>query len=147
MRLTALLFALAALSCAPARAQEEGQSAVPGVLRMGGFNLFSKVQAPMSFNASTPGDLPKDAVILPGRLKARSCQHGVSVPILSSSRITSISGAAGNGGYEKALAQLAKDHPEAKGLFDVISDVQVFSVLGIYKRVCVELSARAWKRP
>ncbi len=144
-RRAAAALLLAALACGAARAQEQGSRARPAPLIMGGLNLFSAVEGPMSFEAATPADVPKGAELLPGRLDARACQHGVSVPLTASFRATSVSAAAGNGGYKKALASLRAAHPEAKGFFDVISDIRTLIVLGIYKRTCVEVSARAWR--
>lgn len=136
-----LLLALLAL---PASAQEDGEAARPGPLRMGGFNLYSDVDSPMSLVTMTPKEVPAGAVLL-GEVEARSCQHGVAVPITASFQPTTISGAGGDGSYAKALAALKKKRPEIRGLYDVRADFHLLSILGFYRRLCVEVTARAFK--
>lgn len=138
------LLLLPALGGARARAQE-GSSARPGLVTVGGLLLFYDAQGPLSFVPMTPGDLPKGAAVLPGELFARSCQYGLSLPISASLRATSVSGAVGNGGYEKAMAALRVEHPEVRGLFDVKIDVRTTVVLGLWRRQCVELTGRAFR--
>lgn len=139
--MTLLLLALLAV---PAAAQEDGEVARPMPLRMGGFNLYSDVDTPMSFVAMTPKEIPADAVLL-GEVEAKSCQHGVAVPITASFQPMTLSGAGGDGGYDKALAALKKKRPEIRGFYDVKADFHLLSVLGFYRRLCVVLTARAFK--
>jgi len=139
--LAALLLLVAGATSA--RAQTEGAgSGRPGLLNMGGILLFANVNAPLSL--VTLAGKPKDAVDV-GEVFARGCQRGLAVPIAASLRATTISGAAGNGGYDKALTGLRLAHPELKGLYDVRVDEHVFSVLGFYRSLCVEITARGYR--
>lgn len=138
-----LLALLLAAAPSKARAQEEGAGdGLPAQLRMGGFLLFNNTSAPMSL-VTLPAK-PAGAVDL-GEVQARSCQHGLSIPIAASFRPTSFSGAMGNGGFDKTLAQLKKDRPELAGIYDVRVDLRVFSILGIYRKLCLELVARGFR--
>lgn len=144
MRILVLLLALAAPACAQRESDEfEG---TPAVLRMGGLLIYHDTKAPMSFAAMTPKDLPPGA-ILTGEVRGRACQHGLAVPLSATFRATTISGAKGDGGYEKALQVLAKAHPELSGVFDVKVDLHTRSILGFYRRLCTEVSALGFRLP
>lgn len=132
--------ALALLLCAiPAGAQTYG--ARPGLLRMSGIVLFYDVRGPLSAQAMTRRELP--AAWRPaGEVRGRGCQHGLSIPLSASLRPTSLAGAAGDGGYERAVAQIRREHPELAGLYDLRADVHHLSILGVYRRRCVEVTAR-----
>ncbi len=132
--------------CAWARGENDEDTATPGLLRTGNFTLFYKTEGPLSFVAMTPKDKPAGAREL-GTVVGVSCQHGLSVPISADIRGTSISGAYGDGGFGKALAQIKKDKPEVAGIYDVRTDMHVFSILGIYKKLCIEVTARAFAAP
>lgn len=143
--LAALVLALAAGS---ARAVGEGDEddAVPGLMPAGGLVLFYDSGGPMSFPSMTPKDVPADVVKIK-EVKGRACQRGVSVPIAAEFNATSISAYAGNGTYAKAVAQIKQQHPEIVGIYDVRTDVEVFSILGgLYKSLCTKVSARAFAR-
>jgi len=137
---------LAALLAVPARAQEDGTSASPSLIRPGGMTVFYNSEGPMSFVTPTPKDLPPGARDA-GEVKGRTCQHGVSIPLGSPlNRSTqSLSAAAGRGGYEKALKQLRERHPGLRGIYDVKIDEHTISILGFYRRVCAEITARGFK--
>lgn len=141
--LAALLLALAAGS---ARAIGEGDEddAAPGLMPAGGLVLFYDSGGPMSFPSMTPKDVPADALKI-REVKGRACQRGIAVPIAAQFNATSVSAYAGNGTYAKAVAEIKKEHPEIVGIYDVRTDVEVFSVLGgLYKSLCTEVSARAF---
>lgn len=136
--------ALAALLlAAPAAAQEEGAGTdLPARLRTGGFQVFNDTKGPMSFVA-LPAK-PAGATDL-GEVKGRSCQYGLSIPLAASLRASSVSGAKGDGGYDKALEKVRKERPELVGVYDVRADMRVTSVLGVFRRLCVEVTARAFR--
>lgn len=135
---------LAALAPAAwANGENDEDSAVPGLIPTGNFTLFYKTEGPLSFVTMTPKDKPKDAREL-GTVRGSSCQHGLSVPISADVRGTSISGAYGDGSFGKALAQIKREKPEVVGIYDVRTDMRVFSILGIYKKLCTEVTARAF---
>jgi hypothetical protein len=140
----AALAALLALAAAPAaRAQEEGAgTGYPAGLRMGGLSLYKDTQAPMSLvtlPAKPAG--AEDA----GEVKASRCQRGLALPIAANLRATSVSGAKGKGGFDQALEQIMKEHPDLKGIYDVRVDLRSFSVLGFFRKLCVEVTARGYR--
>lgn len=144
MRPAAVLVA-AFLAALPARADEgEGTDASPGLVRMGGLVLFYDSQGPLSFVPAARSELSADAVDA-GEASAEACQHGLSVPLGLSLRAASLSGAAGRGGYQKALERLRAERPELRGLYDVKVDVRVTSVLRLWRRLCVRLSGRGFR--
>ncbi len=108
--------------------------------------MFFNSKGPLSFQTLTGSEIPKDAVDA-GTVKCTSCQHGVSIPVpgLGNGRSTNLSGAGGNGGFDKALANLKKDKPDLRGIYDVKIDMHQVSILGIYRRLCTEVSARGFK--
>lgn len=141
-----LLAVLLLASLAPAawaRGENDGDVASPSLIRTGNFTIFYKTEGPLSFVTMTPKDRPKDAREL-GTVKGSSCQHGLSVPISADIRGNSISGAYGDGGFGKALAHIKKQKPEVSGIYDVRTDMKMFSLLGIYKKLCTEVTARAF---
>lgn len=129
----------------PAFAQEDGSEASPGIISVGGIVLFYNSSGPLSFVSMTVGELPKGAVPT-GTVQGRTCQYGISIPIEAALRPTSLSGAAGNGGYRKTLEAMRREHPELSGIFDVKVDLHILSVLGIYKRQCTEILARGFRQ-
>ena len=44
----------------------------------------------------------------------------------------------------EAVAQIKKLNPGVIGIYDVRTDVEVFSILGFYRSLCTEVSARAF---
>lgn len=143
--MTGGLLALALASAAP-RALAAGaqtQNASPGILTVGGFYLFYNETAPLSFVPSVASELPKNRVEL-GEVSGSSCQHGVSIPTSLSLHATDISAAAGNGGYFKAIQNIRLAHPGMAGIYDVRADQRSLSILGVYRRLCIDVVARAF---
>lgn len=135
-----LAAALAVLLAAPAAAQRERSSydSNPGILRMSGFVIFFGVQGPVSYEAPTPSQLPPGAAPA-GEVKGKACQHGLSIPLgLRSFRL---SGGLGKGGFERALAGIRREHPGLRGVYDAKVDDHIVSVLGVYQRLCTEVTA------
>lgn len=118
--------------------------ASPGLLPTGGFVVFFNAEGPLSYPTLTAAELPKDAVSL-GSVTGRGCQYGLSLPIVGGSSITRISGGAGRGGFQKALSDILARHPRLRGIYDVKVDNHHFSVLTVFTRRCVEISARGFK--
>ena len=143
-----LAAALAAVIAAPAHAFGEGDedSAVPGMQPANGLVLFYESSGPMSFVAMTPKDVPENARKI-REVRGRACQRGLSVPIAADFNATNVSAYHGDGGYAKALAQIKKEYPDVIGLYDVRTDVEVFSVLGFYRSLCTIVTARAFASP
>lgn len=133
------------LAAAPVGADTgDGEDAAPGLMPMGGLVLFYDSQGPLSFVSATRSELAPDAVDA-GEVEAQACQHGLSIPLGLSLRATNLSGAAGRGGYEKALERLRAARPELRGLYDLKVDVRVTSVLRLWRRLCVRLSGRGFR--
>ena len=126
-----------------ASGEAEQEDAVPGLIPAGGIMVFYQSQGPLSFVTMTPKDRPAGAREL-GTVKGVSCQHGLSVPIAAQFRATSITGGYGDGSFKKALEQIKAANPDLAGLYDVRSDLRVFSILGIYRKLCTEVTARAF---
>jgi hypothetical protein len=138
-----LPLALALALAGAASAQEEAAgTARPGVIAMGGLLIFGNAKAPLSF-VTVPAK-PKTAVDT-GEVKVEVCQRGLAIPLTASFRPTTISGFAGNGGYEKALATARARKPDVAGLYDVRVDAHLFSLLGVYRKLCLELTARSYR--
>lgn len=139
----ALLLLLAGWPAA-ARAQESYEAA-PGLIRPGGWVLFFSAGGPLSYQTLTPKEVPPGAVRM-GTVRGRGCQHGVSVslPTSSSSR-TSISGAVGEGGFERALQDIRERHPDLTGIYDVKVDEHFLGILTVYSRRCIEITAKGFK--
>lgn len=141
-----VILALVLLLAAPlvrAAGENDEDVAVPGLIPAGSFMLFYDTTGPLSFVANTPKDKPKGAPEL-GLVKGVSCQHGLSIPISANLRGTSITGAAGNGSFVKAIEEIKKKKPEVAGIYDVRTDQRVFAILGIYRKLCTEVTARAF---
>ncbi|MDE2143629.1 MAG: hypothetical protein KGJ84_14570 [Elusimicrobia bacterium] len=143
-----LALALGALLAAPCRANGEGDEddAVPGMQPTSGLVLFYRSAGPMSFVAMTPKDVPEGARKI-REVRGRACQRGLAVPIAANFNATNISAYLGDGSYGKALAQIKREHPDVNGIYDVRTDVEVFSVLGIYRSLCTIVTARAFALP
>lgn len=118
----------------------------PNLIRMGGYMLFFNSRGPLSYSTLNKSDLPSGSMDL-GIVKCESCQYGLSIPIFTSagSRSSSISGAQGDGSFKKALANLQVQRPELRGIYDVKVDLHQINILGIYKKLCTEVSARGFK--
>jgi hypothetical protein len=143
MKRGAWLLVIGLLGCGSVQAREEYE-AKPGLLVPSGLITFVHSQGPLSYASLTRRELPPDAVNA-GPVSAQSCQYALSVPLSLSLSATSVSGAAGNGGYDKALRNLSKTRPELRGLYDVIVDLHRTSVLGVFSRLCTEIHARAYQ--
>ncbi|OGS01214.1 MAG: hypothetical protein A2V88_02880 [Elusimicrobia bacterium RBG_16_66_12] len=139
-----LLIALAPF--AAAAGEEDGDEAMPGLIPASGILIFYKSEGPLSFVTMTPKDVPADARRL-GTVKGVSCQHGLSIPLAANIRATNATGGYGDGSFRQALAQMQKKHPEMAGIYDVRTDLRILSFLGLYRRLCTEVTARAFARP
>jgi hypothetical protein len=146
----AALFLLAALACSglagSASAQDDDYyTASPSVIAPGGITVYYNTQGPLSFVSMTPGDLPPDVISI-GEVQAYDCQYKLSIPLSLSLRATNISGVQGNGSFRKAMEGLRRTHPELAGIYDVKVDLHTISLLGIFQRLCTEISARGYKQ-
>jgi len=141
-RLMLVLFVFNLSGWAAAR---ESYEAKPGLIPPGGLVLFFNSAGPLSYVTLTHHDLPPQATDM-GPVQSRSCQYAIAAPITASfSTRTSISGASGNGTYDKALQNLRALHPGLEGIYDVKVDLHDTSFLGIFTRLCTEISARGYR--
>ena len=141
-----LLAALLLAAGAPAFAADEDEAAAQsGLMLMGGMNVMTDSEAPLALLGASQKEIPKGAVQL-GEVKGRACQNGIAIPISLSLRRTSVTAAGGKGGFARALSEMKKQKPDMEGISDVRVDVQRVSILRVFQRSCLELTARAWKR-
>ncbi|GJL65976.1 MAG: hypothetical protein NPIRA05_09470 [Nitrospirales bacterium] len=130
--------------CAPS--QRWAYEARPGLIFVGGFVLYYDSEAPLSYQALTPHEIPDNTVPV-GEVLGDSCQHGLSIPIIfSATDRTSVSGANGDGSYKKALLNIREKHPGLIGLYDIKVDVHQWSIL-TYSRECTVVVAQGFTRP
>lgn len=129
-----------------ASAQTDGATweANPGMLRLGGMVLFFGGEGPLSYQLPAAGSAPAGAKPV-GEVFGSSCQYGLSVPLALAPRATRLAAGRGLGGYEKAIADIHSKHPGLKGVYDVKVDTRHLSVLGIYRKQCVEVTARGYQ--
>jgi hypothetical protein len=110
-----------------------------------GFVLFYDSAGPLSYQTMTPQEVPK-GVALVGEVVGDSCQHSLSIPIISSAtNRSSVSGAKGDGGYQKALLAIQQKYPDLAGVYDVKVDIQRLSILTIYSKECTIVVAQGFK--
>ena len=137
--------ALVALLAATGWAIGEGDQydALPGLQPANGMVLFYESAGPLSFPSMTPKDVPDGARKI-REVKGRACQRGLSIPIAANFNATNVSAYYGDGGYARAVARIRELHPDVLGLYDIRTDVEVFSLLGFYRSLCTEVTARAF---
>jgi hypothetical protein len=138
----ALLIVLAL--AAPLKADEDGNPDRPALIQTGGLVLFYSAEGPLSFITMTQRELPAGAQDS-GPVAAKTCQYGLSIPVTASWRPTTISGAAGDAGFVRTLNRMKEARPNLAGVYDVIVDRHIVSVLGIFRRECTEVTARSFR--
>jgi hypothetical protein len=139
-----LAAALALLASSGIRA-DDGDEAQFTLLRPGGFVVFMNSRGPLSYVTLSPGELPADAQRT-GVVRCSSCQHGLSIPLgMPTQSRGNVSGTQGNGGFDRALARLKSEQPELRGIYDVKVDLHQIIVLGVYRRLCTEITARGFR--
>jgi len=116
----------------------------PALIVPGGLVLFYNSEGPLSYETTSRREIPSDAVDA-GPVYAQSCQYALTIPLSLSLSATSIAGAAGNGSYKKAMQEINGQHPQLRGLYEVIVDLHQTSVLGIFSRLCTEIHARGYQ--
>jgi hypothetical protein len=142
-RAAALSAALVAAAAAAAPAfADSSDEAWPGLIVPSGFVLFYDTTGTLSYPSASR--LPPQAEPL-GKVKGRGCQYMLSVPLSLALRSNSASGAAGRGGYDAAFKDIRKAHPELRGIYDVKVDDHELSILGVFTRVCTEVTAFGFK--
>ena len=116
----------------------------PGLIRPGGLPVFFSSEGPLAYSSLTRSEIPKDAVPL-GEVKGRSCQYSLAVPLAIALRTSSLSGAAGNGGYARVLQKIERTHPGLRGIYDVKVDLHQITILGVLGRLCTEMTAEGYR--
>lgn len=144
--LLALLLALAPAARAQTMSEEEG-SADWGLVSAGTIVLFYDTKGAAAYVAMTRRELPPDAEVLPGEVYGRGCQYSLSIPLGSplNRSSQSVSAARGRAGYGKALDEIRLRNPGLRGIWDVKLDDHTLSVLGFFRRVCTEVTARGFR--
>ncbi|MBI2070648.1 MAG: hypothetical protein HYT79_08610 [Elusimicrobia bacterium] len=120
----------------------------PGILRPSGlFVLFYDSKGPLNYATLTHRGLPHDAEPI-GEIKEKSCQFGLSIPLgipYASSRSSSISSVYGDSSFVKMMGKLRSRYPDLTGIYDVKMDKHTIRVLGIFTRMCIEVTAQGFK--
>ena len=142
IRTLAVLCALAA----PGALAQDTYEADPGMIYPGGvLIIFSSSQGPLSYEMPSRRELPAGAQDA-GEVSGKSCQYGLSSPLGSPlARAPSVSGAEGNGGFDKTLRGIKEQHPDLRGIYDAKVDLHTTSILGIFCRLCTEINARSFR--
>lgn len=119
----------------------------PRLLALPAVVLHQDSSGALSYHARTPaGEVP----LRPwGRAQGRACQQSFQLPVLWSLGVPSfnrigtwsISAGWGDGGYNRALADLRKNLPANAVLFDLRADVRMRTILSVYAEECLELDA------
>ena len=143
MRRLALWATILGFACATAQARQSPQLR-PGLITPGGLPAFFDSQGPLAYAALTRRELPKDAVLM-GPVTGRSCQYSLAIPLALSLQSTSISGAAGNGGYARVLRDIERQHPGIRGIYDAKVDLHLITVLGLFGKLCTEMTAEGYR--
>jgi hypothetical protein len=148
MALAALVALLGWMAVGTAFADDEDYEAdFSSLMAPGGYLVvFYDASGTLSYVTSSLKDLPPGAVQA-GRVHGRACQYGLSIPTSLAVRAATVSVVKGNGSYQRVLAAMRDDHPELAGFFDVIVDKHTRQVLGIFRRVCTEVTARGFTVP
>ncbi len=124
-------------------AERPNYEASAGLISASGYVVFYNSQGPLSYNSMTPSEAPPIRIDL-GEVRCKSCQHSFSIPftsILNGNRSSSLSTAFGNGSFKKILEKLQLEHPGLTGIYDVKVDLHKISILGLYTKVCTEVTA------
>ncbi len=93
--------------------------------------IYTNVRVPRAYRSATPSEvknLPTDP-----SLTGKACNQSVLFLF-----------AWGNGGYAAAVENALKSEPD-RILYDVKSDMQAFSILGLYTKTCTIVSGKAAK--
>ena len=103
--------------------------AAPGIGRvLGPATVYEDVAAPLEYRADTSRGARE--------VRGEACQTGIFLPVIPASV------AWGDGGYRDALRQAQAQAPGA-ALTDVRADLRVLSILTIFRRQCVVVTAAA----
>lgn len=117
----------------------------PAILMMQPPVLFQDSKGPNSYQPVTAAEVARGAD--DRTVKTEVCQSGIYVPPL-----LFVTGSAGweEGGYIKGMQELQRMAGD-KVLYDVMADLRHFSVLSVYRRQCLVVSARvsetSWGSP
>ncbi len=136
------LFLIAAFL--PINAFSATYTSQPSIVAPSGYFIIYDVQGTLSFEPSTHWELPKNITDM-GNVLGKSCAYALSIPISLALNATKVSGAYGENGYNKAVKNILKTRPDISGIYDVKVDTHIITVLGIFTRQCLLLSAHAFK--
>lgn len=116
----------------------------PALIAPGGFPVLFSSEGPFSYPSLTHFEIPKNAEPL-GQVSGQSCQFSLAIPLSLSARSSSISGAIGNGSYAKILHEMEQKHPGLRGIYDVKVDLHQIVILGIFGKLCTEITAEGYR--
>lgn len=139
-----VLSVLAVLLPVSAQARRTGGDTQPALIAPGGLPVFFASQGPLAYAGLTRSELPSDAIPV-GQVTGRSCQYSLAIPLAVALRSTSISGAVGNGSYNKIFRKMDQRYPGLRGIYDAKIDLQRLSILGIFGKLCTEITAQGYR--
>lgn len=142
MRFATLLAALLASGCA-------GMSAGGGPMQFSGVTVYQDSEGALDYHAPAGADVGKALPV--AQVQGKACQYGITIPfgplVAIGGTGGDIAGALGGasagwgeGGYREAIAQ-AEAKAGGGRLFDVRADMNVVSILGIWREECVVVTA------
>ncbi len=134
MRALSLLLAALSLPACAAR-PHTSYEANSQVLSLPGIIAYQGSSGALSYHS--PVVYPDEQLTPHGRIRAEVCQQGFSVPVYR----TFVSVGWGAGDYRKAVQELRRGMQPQARLHDVQVDERRLSVLGLYRKQCLELNA------
>jgi hypothetical protein len=143
MKRTLPVPALVCLLCQMGYARGSGDLR-PALISPGGLPIFFSSQGPLGYTSLTRSQLPNDAMLM-GEVRGQSCQYSLTIPLTISFRATSVSGALGNGGFERIFKEMQHQHPGLRGIYDAKIDLHQVVVLGIFGKLCTEITAKGFE--
>lgn len=143
MRLATLLPAVLLTGCAAMG------GAGGGPMQFSGVTVYQDSEGPLSYRAPTGADVGEARPL--AQVQGKACQYGLTIPFgplvaiggTGGDLAGAVGGASagwGEGGYREALAQ-AEARAAGGRLFDVRADLNVVSILGIWREECVVVTA------
>jgi hypothetical protein len=146
------LTAVATVGCATVtpgqimpRAPKGPYDANPSILTMPPPVVYQDSRGPNSYQAPTPAEVQRTSE--DRTVKTEVCQSGLYLPPLL---FVTASIGWEEGGYMKGMQELQRMAGD-KVLYDLMADLRHFSILGIYRKQCLVVSARvsttSWGSP
>ncbi|MBI5549108.1 MAG: hypothetical protein HY901_34925 [Deltaproteobacteria bacterium] len=142
-----LSFLGAGSGCATARMGEGAAlGGMGGPMSLAGVTVYQSSEGPLAYESPAGRDARR---ALPARrVQGRACQSGVQLPLgfvfslwdIEGGAVAGLNAAWGEGGFRAAMASAQAQAPDAL-LYDVRADLKIVSVLSVWHRQCVVVTA------